>query len=119
MSTLTKWLALLFSLVLPVYVLAGTPDCDGVDKWASNMAFVHLKNAGITDNDKIRWEQRKVHRLSSEQIGKDLYRQVHLVTFAEKSGNAIEVITVNDASHEECSMSAVDVYVISKHLGGK
>jgi hypothetical protein len=34
------------------------------------------------------------------------------------SGDPVEVITVNDASHEECSMSGVDVFVISKELGG-
>ena len=96
---------------------AASPNCDGVDNWASNMAFVHLKNAGLTDNDKVKWDERKVVRIASEKIGKDLYRQVHQVTFREKSGNTIQVITVNDASHDECSMSGVDVYVVSKHLG--
>jgi hypothetical protein len=92
------------------------PDCSGIDRWATNMAFVHLKNAGITDNDKVDFSKTVTKRLASQKIGDNLFRQVHLVIFTEKSGNTIQVITVNDASFEECSMSAVDVYVIS---GGK
>jgi len=82
------------------------------------MAFVHLKNAGLTDNNKLDFTKTKTVRLASEQVGKDLYRQVHLVTFTEKSGKNIEVITRNDASNEECSMSGVEVYVVSNRLGG-
>ena len=83
------------------------------------MAFVHLKNAGVTDNAKLDFSKIKVVRLASERIGKDLYRQLHLVRFVERTGNVIEVITANDASNKECSVSAVDVYVISRRLGGK
>ena len=82
------------------------------------MAFVHLRNAGLTENEKLDFSKTKTTRLASEQIGKDLYRQVHLVTFIEKSGKTIEVITRNDASNEECSMSGVEVYVVSNRLGG-
>jgi len=81
------------------------------------MAFGALKNAGITNNDKVDFTKTKTVKLASEKIGKDLYRQVHLVTFAEKSGQTIEAITRNDASSEECSMSGVEVYVVSRRLG--
>jgi len=83
------------------------------------MAFVRLKNAGLTDNDKIDFRKTKTVRLASERIGDDLYRQVHHVVFTEKSGGTIEVITASDASSEECSMSDVEVFVISRRLGGK
>jgi hypothetical protein len=98
---------------------ATQPDCAGVDNWAASMAFVHLKNAAMTDNNKIDFTKTKVVRLASQQIGKDLYRQIHDVKYTEKSGNIIETITMNDASHQECSMSAVDVFVVAKHLGGR
>lgn len=98
---------------------AKDPNCAGVDQWPTNMAFVHLKNAGITTNEKIDFKKTKTTRLASEKIGKDLYRQIHQVTFTEKSGKTIEVITSNDASSEECSMSAVDVFVVKQHLGGE
>jgi hypothetical protein len=81
------------------------------------MAFVHLKNAGLTDNNKLDFAKTKTIRFASEKIGENLYRQVHYIVFTEKSGNTIEVITVNEASNEECSMSAVDVFVIREHLG--
>ncbi len=114
-----KQVLLVVGLALSTSAFGASPKCDGVDNWASNMAFVHLKNAGITTNDNVLWDHRKVERIASEKIGKDLYRQVHRVTLTENGGNVIEVITVNDASHEECSMSPVDVYVVSKHLGGQ
>jgi len=81
------------------------------------MAFVHLKNAGITNNDDLDFNKTKTVRLASEKIGKDLYRQIHLVTCTKKSGETIQVITNNDASNEECSMSGVEVYLVSTHLG--
>jgi len=96
---------------------AKDPDCAAPDNWPTNMAFVHLKNAGITANDKIDFSKTRTVRLASEKIGKNLYRQIHHVTFTKKSGATIEVITSNDASSEECSMSGVDVFVVSRHLG--
>jgi hypothetical protein len=95
------------------------PDCSGVERWATSMAFVNLKNAQLTNNDELDFSKTKTVRLASEKIGKDLYRQIHYVVFAEKSGRTIEVITSNDASNDECSMSAVTVYVINKRLGGE
>jgi hypothetical protein len=113
-----KYLMVLLLLVVsPLSVFAKDPDCAGVERWPTKMASVHLKNAGITDNDRVDFTKTKTIRLASEKIGKDLYRQIHHVIFTEKSGNTIEVITINDASNEECSMSGVDVFVISKHLG--
>jgi len=93
------------------------PNCAGVERWATSMAFVHLKNAGVTDNDKLDFTKTKTNRLASQRIGKDLYRQIHHVVFTEKSGNVIEVITVNNASSQECSESGVEVFVISRRLG--
>ena len=82
--------------------VAKHPDCAGVERWATSMAFVHLKNAGLTDNAKLDYSKTKTVRLASEKIGKDLYRQVHHVVFTEKTRRTIEVITANDASSEEC-----------------
>lgn len=110
-------LAVLTLLLLSVSIaLAKDPDCAGVERWATKMAFVQLKNSGITDNSKLDFTKTKTVRFASEKIGEDLYRQIHHVTFTEKSGKTIEVITVNDASNEECSMSDVDVFVVAKHL---
>jgi len=83
------------------------------------MAFVHLKNAGITDNNLIDFTRTKTTRLSSEKVGGDLYSQIHYVIFTEKSGQTIEVLTINNVSSEECSVSSVKVFVVSEVLGNE
>ena len=90
------------------------PDCSG--GWPTDMTFVHLKNAGLVDNRDIDWSNIKTVRIASEKIGKGLWRQVYHITFTKTSGETIEAIAVHDASFEECSMTGVDVYVVSKHL---
>ena len=114
-----KLLFPLLILAVAQCAMADSPDCDGVNNWATSMAFTHLKNAGLISNDRTVFSKTKTVRLASEKIGKNLYRQVHQISFTEKSGNKIEVITVNDASHEECSMGDVEVFVVSKHLGNR
>jgi hypothetical protein len=81
------------------------------------LAFTHLKNAGLVRNETTDFPRTQIVLLASEQTGKDLYRQVYKIIFADKSGNLVEVITINDASHTECSESGVEVFVISKDLG--
>jgi hypothetical protein len=83
------------------------------------MAFVLLKNEGITTNSKIDFSKTKTVRLASEKIGKDLYHQVYDVIFTEYSGPTIEAIAVHDASHEECSMTGVALFVVSQRLGSE
>jgi hypothetical protein len=90
------------------------PDCSG--RWPTSMTFVHLKNVGLVDNDSIDFSKTKTERLASEKIGKDLWHQVYHVTYIKKSGEEIEAIAIHDASQEECSMSGVEVSIVSKHL---
>lgn len=112
-----KRLVICAVFLLPSWLaLAKDPDCTGADRWPANMAFVHLKNAGLTSNDKIAFDKTKVTRLASQKVGKDLYRQVHRIEFVEKSGKVIEVLTVNEASSTECSMGGVEVFVVCRHL---
>jgi hypothetical protein len=92
------------------------PDCNS---WPTNMSFVELKNAGITDNKKVDFSKTKTVRIASESIGKGLFHQVYDVKFTEFSGNVIEVIALFDASYEECSMTGVEVFVVSRHLGSR
>ena len=68
--------------------------------------------------DLLDLSKTKVRRLASEKIGKDVYVQVHLVTYMKKTGEPVPVVTVNEASHQECSISATDVYVVSNKIGG-
>ncbi|MEM5437617.1 hypothetical protein [Paraburkholderia diazotrophica] len=102
-------------LIVPALCLAAPPQCAS---WPINMAIVHLKNANITDPTKIDESKTRAVRLASEKIGRDLYRQVYDITFHEKAGREIEVVTSNESSSSECSMSGVDVYVVSQKIGG-
>jgi hypothetical protein len=117
-------IAMIFSLCAvlwmngPVPVLAGAqaPNCSGTDRYPTSVAFTFMNNAGVIDRYQLDFSRTKTVRLASEQIGKDLYRQVHLVTFVQKDGRTIEAITVNDASSEECSMSEVQVFTVARDL---
>jgi len=86
--------------------------------------------AGIDDTGKIiAWEftdysfpwtvASATTLLASEQIGKDLWHQVYHIEFTKKSGDTIDAIAIHDASTEECSMTGVEVFLISRHLGEK
>jgi len=89
------------------------PNCI---EWPTSMTFVHLKNAGLADNYSIDFSKTKTVRLASEKIGKDLWHQVYRVTFTKKSGDVIDAIAVHDASQDECSMTGVEVFVVSRVL---
>jgi hypothetical protein len=110
--------ALILALLCMVSMraFAKSPDCTNPEAWPAGMAFTQLKNAGVVDNDILDFTKTKVIRLASEKVGKDIYRQVHLVRFFKKSGEQVEVITVNEASHQECSLSDVNAYLISRQL---
>ncbi len=90
------------------------PDCSG--GWPTNMAFVHMKNAGLVNNASVDLSKTKTVRVASQKVGKDLWRQVYHVIFTKTSGGTAEAIAVHDASAEECSMTGVEVFVISEHL---
>lgn len=116
-SNLIKLFTLFLLLSYSACAFATTPDCTDPDAWPCGMAFTYLKNAGVLNNDELNYSKTTITRLSSEKIGKDLYRQIHLIRFTKKSGARIVVITINDASNIECSMSDVAVYLVAKELG--
>jgi hypothetical protein len=90
------------------------PDCSG--NWPTKMTFGHLKDAGLVNNESIDFTKTKTVRLASEKTGKNLWHQVYHVTFSKKTGEKIEAIAVHDASLQECSMSDVEIFIISRHI---
>jgi hypothetical protein len=98
---------------------AAGPDCASADSWPARSALVHLKNARLTEPNRLDASKTEIVRLASEEVGKDRYRQIHSITLTEKTGKKIEVVTSNIASSEECSISGVQVYVVSKRLGAE
>ena len=116
-NSLIKFCACFLLLSYSACAYATTPDCTDPDAWPCSMAFTYLKNAGILNNDELNYSKTQITRLSSEKIGKDLYRQIHLIRFTKISGAKLVVITINDASNIECSMSDVAVYLVTKEFG--
>jgi len=82
--------------------------------WPVSMAEVNLQNAGIFKIYELDESRTKAIPLALEKIGKNLYRQVFDITLYHRDGRKWNVITVNEASPIECSMSGVDVYLIDK-----
>jgi hypothetical protein len=92
------------------------PDCSGPNHWPANMALAKLKNAGLITNAEIDFAHVRGTRLSSEEIRPGLFRQVNRIVFPRRSGSALTVLTIGNASLEECSMDAPAVFVISRVL---
>ena len=65
-----RYLAVLL-VSLPGACLAAAPPCAS---WPTNMALVHLKNAGLADLTKIDESKTKAVRLASEKVGKSIVR---------------------------------------------
>lgn len=105
-----KWLLLLFA---PGFCLAGALPCAS---WPTSMAEVYLQNAELVRVEQLDKSKTQAIPIAFQKIGKDLYQQVFDITLYAKSGQTFHVITVNKASSRECSMSGVDVYLISKKL---
>lgn len=98
-------------------VCAKVPDCASPNGWPASIAFAKLKNAGIVKNTDLNLKKTEVHRLASEKIGKDLYRQVLEIVFFKTDGHVIRVVTMSDSSFEECSMGDVEVFLVAKEFG--
>ena len=107
-----KFLLVTLFAVLPILSFAKGPDCHS---WPMNISEGWLKNAGIVDIIDLDESKTKITLLASEKKAKGLYTQIYHFIFYDEKGNIYEIITNSDASYEECSMSDVDVYLISKN----
>mgnify|MGYP000950736521 CR=1 FL=1 len=109
-----KRVILLACLFFSSIASAKAPDCYS---WPMNIAKGWLKNeriVAIVDLDESK-TQRK--RLASEKKAGGVYTQVYHFTFYDKHGTAYDVITQSDGSYQECSLSEVNVFLVSRsHL---
>ncbi|WP_239364216.1 hypothetical protein [Snodgrassella communis] len=94
----------------PILSFAKALDCHN---WPMNMTEMWMRNAGIVDFKNLNIPKTKITLLASEKKGKNLYTQVYHFVFYDKDGNTYEIITTNEASDDECSMSSVNSYLIS------
>jgi hypothetical protein len=107
-----KKLSLLILLVLsPILSFSKAPDCHN---WPMNMAEAWMQNAEIVDIPSLDESKTKIKLLALGKKKKGLYTQIFHFVFYDRKGNSYEVITKNEASDDECSMSDVDSYLIAK-----
>ena len=106
-----KFLLVTLFAVLPILSFAKGPDCHS---WPMNISEGWLKKVGIVDIINLDESKTKITLLASEKKAKGLYTQIYHFIFYDTTGNTYEIITNSDASYEECSMSGVDIYLISK-----
>lgn len=114
-----RLLCVLAFSVLGASACAAVPNCAGVNSWPASMAFVHLKNAGMLTSENTDFDKTQVSLVASQPEKAGLYIQVHQVKFQKRDGSVVQVITVNQASNQECSESPVEVFVVSERLGGE
>lgn len=108
------------ALSLAALLLAGgargqPPACA---HWPTSMAYVQLKNAGVIDPATLDQNATAATLLAAQPLGHGRYKEIYDIIFRDRSGHATEVVTSNEASADECSMSDVAVWVVSRHLGG-
>ena len=106
-------------LLLATAVASGNPNlgCSGPDNWAASSTYAQLKNTGLLTPDSVDFPKIHVALLAQQEIGKDLYLQIHEITFPLKSGSVVRAVTTSNASSEECSMSSVKIRVVDQVLG--
>lgn len=104
------------AFALSVSAFAKDPDCTGQRQPPVTLAQTWLKEAKILDPLKVLPGKTTVVRLNSEKIGKDLYRQVHLVRFVQNNGESIQAIVVFDVSSSDCIGENADVYLVSPRI---
>jgi hypothetical protein len=107
-----KFSIIILLVIFPISSLAKAPNCYS---WPMNMTKMWMRNARIVDFKNLEESKTKITLLASEKKGKDLYTQIYHFIFYDKKGNTYEVITKSDSSYEECSISNVSSYLISKN----
>ncbi|SER18994.1 hypothetical protein SAMN05216522_113104 [Rosenbergiella nectarea] len=104
--------ALFFLALTPLFASAknSSNDCHS---WPMNMAEVWLKNSGFIKIPDIDESRTEVKLLSSEKKPHNLYTNIFKFVFYTKDHKKFEVITQNDASDDECSITEVNSYLVS------
>ena len=105
--------------ILTISLFAGhTYDCSYLHNYAENISYLKLKDQKLINPDSVIENKTKSILIASEKINKNLYKDVHLITFFLKNNTTIKVIAINNSSPEECSMSDVDIYLIKSKISG-
>ncbi|MCQ8277548.1 hypothetical protein NFI95_03665 [Acetobacteraceae bacterium KSS8] len=110
-----KYAALATAVLVPIVAHAkAPPKCD---HWPEMIAMAALKNAGLLDPAKVDQQAIKATLLAAQPMANGRYKEIYDIVYVSKTGETVaEVITSNVASDEECSVSDVSTFVVSRHL---
>ncbi|MDW6002753.1 hypothetical protein [Vibrio mangrovi] len=81
--------------------------------WPMNMAKIWLQDKKIVNEDELNEDRTQFKLLASETMKNAQYTDVYLFSFFDKTGKEYDVITQNISSDEECSISDVNIYMVS------
>ncbi|WP_198943936.1 hypothetical protein [Acetobacter sp. DsW_54] len=110
-----KYLYLFISFVFTNYAYAQSPPA--CEHWPKTMALMGMRNAGIVDLDKINEDKTKFVLLAYQALPNGLFKEIYDITYFSNEGKLVfEVITSSESSYEECSMSDVTTFLISRHI---
>ena len=102
---------LLFSL--PAHAKS-PPACS---HWPVTMALMSLKNSGITDPTQINEASTKTVLLAAQALPKGVFKEIYRITYTSNDGKkTFDVITSSESSYEECSISDVTTFLVSRKL---
>ncbi len=99
------------------------PNCYNDYNWASQTAEVNLINRGFIEKEEPTTITPRL--LLSEKIDTmegmnsniiDIHRQIQLINIKSDTGKVFELITINKASIEECSLSDPVIILISPEI---
>ena len=103
-------------LAFPGQICARTPDhfdCSGVHNYPFMVAITELQNKGKLQISDVDFSQSRSDEIATRQISRNLQRQVLHLEIHTKGKKVIDVMVVNYASKEECSMPGTKIYLLS------
>ena len=85
--------------------------------WPTTMALMSLKNAGILDPTQINEAATRSVLLAAQPLPHGIFKEIYSITYTSTDGRkTFDVITSNESSGEECSISDVTTFVVARKL---
>lgn len=102
-------------LILIISTPAFARDNTICRSWPMNMGKTWLQDNHIVNENQLLSQKTQFRLLSSEEKTKGQYTDVYFFSFFDKKGKQYNLITQSISSDEECSMSEVNFYLVSKY----
>ncbi|CAM3967667.1 hypothetical protein [Vibrio aerogenes] len=106
-------ITILILLILQSYSSLAQPETT-CHTWPMEIAKSWLKDRKIIESENILDASKtQFRKLASEDLKEGLYTDIYFFSFFDKHGKEYDLITQNISSDEECSISEVNIYMVS------